>query len=224
MDTRGAYTARRAAALSGVPISTVHYWAREDILCPSVSPDKVKLWSYADLMGLRIIYWLRSEKDGPEGTIRRSSMPTVKRALKQLSGFADADLWSVEHGSGLRVDRSGRVYVWPRSEEPVHDWQVLLGREVIDLAEPFPTSGETKGPDLRAPRPTLRILPGKLSGAPHVEATRIETESLWALRSRGFSAEIIRGMYPGLEAVALREALDLEAQLQRNLRGHRVAA
>jgi MerR HTH family regulatory protein len=57
--SKGAYPADRAAALSGVPKSTIHYWAREEILVPSISAEKVKLWSYPDLMGLRIIYWLR---------------------------------------------------------------------------------------------------------------------------------------------------------------------
>lgn len=55
MVQRGAYPADRAAALSGVPVSTVHWWARHDVLVPSISAQRVKLWSYPDLMGLRII-------------------------------------------------------------------------------------------------------------------------------------------------------------------------
>src|SRR4051794_16328897 len=62
MDLQGAYTADRAAALSGVPKSTIHWWARNDILIPKVSSTKVKLWSYGDLMSLRVIYWLRRKK------------------------------------------------------------------------------------------------------------------------------------------------------------------
>lgn len=56
MDVVGAYTADRAAALSGVPKSTIHYWARKEVLVPSISPERVKLWSYTDLLGLRTIY------------------------------------------------------------------------------------------------------------------------------------------------------------------------
>ena len=40
---RGAYPAERAAALSGVTLSTVHWWARNDVLVPSVSVERVKL-------------------------------------------------------------------------------------------------------------------------------------------------------------------------------------
>lgn len=39
MDAVGAYTADRAAALSGVPKSTIHWWARHDVLVPSVSAN-----------------------------------------------------------------------------------------------------------------------------------------------------------------------------------------
>jgi DNA-binding transcriptional MerR regulator len=45
MDLLGAYAADRAAALSGVPQSTIHWWARNEILIPSVSAERVKLWS-----------------------------------------------------------------------------------------------------------------------------------------------------------------------------------
>ncbi len=49
----GCYDARRTAALSGVPRSTVYDWARKGIVVPSISPEREKLWSYADLMALR---------------------------------------------------------------------------------------------------------------------------------------------------------------------------
>jgi uncharacterized protein (DUF433 family) len=87
MDGVGAYTGDRAAALSGVPKSTIHWWARNDVLVPSVSATRVMLWSYADLMGLRVIYWLRQRKTTKLGVeVPRTSMPAVRRALKQLRG------------------------------------------------------------------------------------------------------------------------------------------
>jgi hypothetical protein len=112
-ERRGAYTADRAAALSGVPKSTVHYWARTEILVPTVSSVRVKLWSYPDLMGLRTIYWLRQTKravDGPE--IPRTTMPAVRRALEALRRL-DLTLWTEDRGPAVLVDRAGRVYVRP---------------------------------------------------------------------------------------------------------------
>jgi hypothetical protein len=49
------YDARRAAALSGVPLSTLYQWARRGIIEPSASAERPRLWSYADLMALRIV-------------------------------------------------------------------------------------------------------------------------------------------------------------------------
>lgn len=47
--------------------------------------------------------------------------------------------------------------------------------------------------------------------------TRLETRALSALANRGFSVDQIRAMYPFVDAVAVEEAIDLEAQLARNL-------
>lgn len=55
MESRGAYTAKRAAALSGVPKSTLHWWARERVLIPSASASKQRSWSFAELMALRTL-------------------------------------------------------------------------------------------------------------------------------------------------------------------------
>jgi hypothetical protein len=86
MEPRGAYTAERTAALSGVPKSTVHYWSRKGILIPSVSPERVKLWSYGDLMALRTIYWLRQTKRDQSGReVPRTAMKAIRRARRSSS-------------------------------------------------------------------------------------------------------------------------------------------
>jgi hypothetical protein len=76
MVPRGAYPADRAAALSGVHQSTVRSWAREALLGPCISAQKVTLWSFSDLMALRIIHWLRQTKAAPDGAaVPRTTMP-----------------------------------------------------------------------------------------------------------------------------------------------------
>ena len=95
--------------------------------------------------------------------------------------------------------------------------QRVINDEWLDLIAPFST-GESRGPDLYAPRPSLRIIPGKLSGSPHIEKTRIETIALAALEVRGLSESKIAKLYPLAPRHAIDEALDLEHQLQGNLR------
>jgi uncharacterized protein (DUF433 family) len=215
MDVLGAYTADRAAALSGVPKSTIHWWARHDVVVPSVSPTKVMLWSYADLMALRVIYWLRQRKTTALGVeIPRTSLPSVRRALKELR-VLDLALWDRDRPTVL-VDTHGRVHL--QRDERVQNLvgQVVSG-DVLDLIAPFSTSEGTNGPDLIAPRAELRIVPGKLSGSPHVVHTRLETRALAALVADGFDVAGIHRLYPYVTSPQIEQALELERQLDENL-------
>lgn len=215
---RGAYPADRAAALSGVPLSTVHYWARKEILVPSVSPERVKLWSFADLMALRIIYWLRQPKSTADGhDVRRSGMEDVKYALIQLDEL-DLGLWSEDAGPSVSVDRAGNVIVRAGDErEAAHRQRRLSLADEFDVTAPFVSIEGGRGPDLHSPRPTLRIVPGKLGGSPHVAHTRLESQAVAALDTRGLPVDKIYRLYPDVSTEAIDEALDLEAQLRRNL-------
>jgi uncharacterized protein (DUF433 family) len=219
---RGAYPADRAAALSGVPLSTVHWWARHEILVPSISAQRVKLWSYPDLLSLRTIYWLRQTKKAPDGAeVPRTAMPAVRRALQQL---AELDLrpWNEEKtGPAISVDRQGNVIVLasPDAEGPHRQRALAVAEEdLLNVTDPFQTVEGARGPDLHAPRPRLRIVPGKLGGSPHVMHTRLESQALGALAASGLPAAKIYALYPRIEHEAIDDALDLERQLSRNLR------
>jgi uncharacterized protein (DUF433 family) len=227
MTQRGAYPADRAAALSGVPISTVHWWARNDVLVPSISAQQIKLWSYPDLMGLRIIYWLRQVKHAPDGAaIPRNAMPAVRRALAQLAEL-DLRLWSEETGPNVQVDRSGNVFVASEPDPEAANRQRALktgGADLLDVLDPFLSGKGSRGPNLLRPRPMLRIVPGKLGGSPHVVHTRLESQALGALATNGLSVNKIYRLYPAVEPQAIDDALDLERQLEQNLRPALAAA
>src|SRR5713101_3420490 len=102
-----AYPAERAAPLAGVPKSTLHYWASNGIWTPSVSPEKVRLWSLSDLAMLRVIYWLRraDKQIGPdELPIPRTKMAQVRAAVQRVLG----NELSVET-TRVFVDAKGKV-------------------------------------------------------------------------------------------------------------------
>ena len=61
------------------------------------------------------------------------------------------------------------------------------------------------------------MVPGRLSGSPHVVHTRLETLTLYALDRDGLDAASIRTLYPYVSEKQLEEALDLERQLAKNL-------
>ncbi len=221
MVQRGAYPADRAAALSGVPLSTVHWWARHNVLMPSISAQRIKLWSYPDLMGLRIIYWLRQVKEASDGAaVPRTAMPAVRRALQQLAEL-DMALWSEDTGPTVRVDRGGNIIVAsaPEPEAPHRQRALNAGADdLLSVTDPFRALEGSRGPDLLRPRPLLRIVPGKLGGSPHVLHTRLESQALGALAESGLPEAKIYRLYPGVDPEAIDDALDLERQLARNLR------
>jgi uncharacterized protein (DUF433 family) len=197
-----------------VPKSTVHYWARREILVPSISDVRIKLWSYSDLMSLRTIAWLRATKTAPDGQdVPGSAMRAVRRALSELAGL-DLDLWSEDVGPSVAVDRGGNIVLDAQAHPQHVGGQRLLDADQFQLLRPFEITRELRGPDLVAPRPRLRIVPGKLSGAPHVHRTRIETEALAALARRGLTSERIVALYPVIETADVCDALDLENDLQ----------
>ena len=132
--------------------------------------------------------------------------------LQELS----LDPFSDDGRSSVVVDRRGEIFV--RSESGLArpaSRQVML--DVLDVIAPFPTEPGMRGPDLREPRPHLRIIPGKLSGEPHLAETRLETQALAALARRGVSVADILVLYPFASRAGVEEALDLEDQLSKNV-------
>jgi uncharacterized protein (DUF433 family) len=209
----GCYEAGRAAALSGVPKTTVYWWASHDVVVPSVSSSREKLWSYADLMALRIVSWLRHPK---EGRLPASPMRQVRDALALLARNG-MDLWSRDEAVACRilVDGAGAIFVG--TDDGVLDLRghpAVLPEEALDLTGPFIKDGSI-GPDLIRPRPHLRIVPSKVCGEPHLEHSRITTLSVAALARRGYSIGQISDLYEKPGAV-VAEALDLERQLSAN--------
>ncbi len=208
----GCYDARRAAALSGVPVSTVYYWARNEVVVPSVSPTRQKLWSYADLMALRIVYWLRHPKPGQAGVVPASPMPQVREALEELEDRG-LDIWAEKpHGSGtpLRVNIDGMVYLADGWTAGTHGQLSLV--PMLDLLGPF-GMGDQHGPDLIRPRPSLRIVPGKVSGEPHLVGSRITTRSVAALHRRFGELAPVAALYPEAPPETIEQAIDLEHSL-----------
>lgn len=218
--SRGAYDAWRTAALSGVPASKLHYWARTGFYVPSVSAaPRVRLWSWPDLLALRAIDWLRlgSEHSGDARVHPRE----IKAALLELAhaGVPAEMLSTIEVGKS-----AGKVFYRMNGSwlHAAPDRQSSI--EMVNLVSSF-SRGKSAGPDLVVPKPLLRIIPGKLHGEPHIRDTRIPTATLHALALRGYSRETIAGLYPDLTVEELLQALDFEASLpQRPARNERATA
>jgi uncharacterized protein (DUF433 family) len=208
----GCYEAPRAAALSGVPARTVYDWAKKEIVVPSISREREMLWSYADLMALRIVSWLRHPKGQAGGQVPAAAMLRVREALAELR-HRRLDLW--DGGSGttpLVVARDGKIHIIDDGTVSDLSGQLRAG-EVLDLLGPFESGEGGAGPDLRRPRPHLMIVPGKCAGEPHLEGTRLTTSAIAALVDRGFGLNDVARLYPDEPIDGLAEAIDLERSL-----------
>ena len=209
---QGCYEGPRAAALSGVPVSTVYRWARSGVVEPSVSSKRVKLWSYADLMALRIVYWLCHTKSGPARDVAAGRVARVREALAELERRG-LDIWDdrgAQPGSPLRVDSSAEIWVVADGVAAADEQQALHG--ALDLLGPFEFGGR-RGPDLLRPRPSLRIIPGKVSGEPHLAGSRVTTRVAAALHENIPDVERIADLYPGIHARSVGEAIEFEQSL-----------
>jgi uncharacterized protein (DUF433 family) len=166
-------------------------------------------------MGLRTIYWLRRGKTTESGVdVPATSMGAVRAALVSLAEL-NLPLWHGDRPTVL-VNGEGRVYLDTPGAVQTVEGQIASG-ELLDLIAPFSTSEGARGPDLHCPRAQLRIVPGKLSGSPHIVGTRVETRAIAALLDDGYDAAQVGELYPYLSAEQIDEALDLERQLAQNL-------
>jgi uncharacterized protein (DUF433 family) len=211
---RGCYEAPRAAALSGVPQRTVYQWAKVGLVVPSVSHVREMLWSYGDLLTMRLVDWLRRPKtrDADGIDLARTAMPVIRSTL---AGLGD-DLWR-SSAAGLvepliQVTPDGRVYA---GEPPISGDGVEPFPELLDLFAPFSGYEGRQGPDLRRPRPRLRIVPGKVSGEPHLAGSRLTTVTVASLAEQGYELDEIVALYPREDPGGIADALALERELAR---------
>lgn len=164
------------------------------------------MWSYGDVLVLRLIDWLRQDKD--PGSFPRSPMARIRALLSSVEALGEV----LEEGLPVAVDSTGTIVLHLDGIQHIPVGRAALQARMgldLDLLLPY----RDRGPDLRWPRPSLRIIPGKLSGQPHVGETRIETAALAALSARGFTSLDIIELYPVLTLDNVAEAIQLEQQI-----------
>ena len=213
---RGVYAAPRASALAGVPLRTLYEWARQAVVIPSISPEKVKLWSWSDLVAARAVYWLRHPGAERQATPMRHIRALIERIESEEVSLGQA---LVSQEFILAVDPAGTPHLQIEGvlTEARGDCQQRVSEDVArDFLAPFSIEDGIVGPHLLRPAQGIRIVPGKLSGEPHVRDTRIETRVMSALWDRGFRLEQLAELYPDAGEPAIKRAVRLERQLRRN--------
>lgn len=211
---RGRYAAERASQLSGVPKSTVYDWRRENVFQPDFTAAKPVMWSYRDLVLLRLLAWLRQG-----GMTRPTAAAKVGFVKSQLSSGADVRLIHATRMDVVLNDGQGATFDDDRDNLlPSVDFYRLLA--TFDLHEPIEElrsarRGPIWAPDLVTPSDHSFISPWVMAGDPCIERTRIPTSAVHALRrDRALPVEAIVELYPGLTMEAAEDAISLERRLR----------
>jgi DNA-binding transcriptional MerR regulator len=102
---RRAYTSREAAQVSGVPFFTIDYWGRTKFLEPTIAKGegrgkgRQRMYSYADIIRLRIARELREQK---------VSLETLRAIIRKLGSIPGelSEAPFVVVGSEVEIARS----------------------------------------------------------------------------------------------------------------------
>ena len=138
----GCYEGSRAAALSGVPVSTVYLWARTGIVEPLgvAHEDQVVVLRRSHGVADRLL--APPSQEGSGSNIAASPMASVRKALAELE-HRGLDIWDdsgARPDSPLRVDSSANIVVVGGEDVSRVDGQQLLAG-TLDLLGPFESDG-----------------------------------------------------------------------------------
>ncbi len=205
---RGRYSADRTSQLSGIPRSTVYDWQRAGIYRPDFLYASPMMWSYRDLVYLRLLAWLRNL--GMDRPVAAERVTTIKQAV--TAGDTIQRLRSDGHIVLVDDETDHRF----SGENVLPSLAELLGE--FDLLEPIRELGDRPlwGPDLVTPSDHTYISPWVMAGEPCIEETRIPTATVWTLRiERGLDVGRIIDLYPGLDEATVKDAWHLEDRLRK---------
>jgi DNA-binding transcriptional MerR regulator/uncharacterized protein (DUF433 family) len=208
---RGQYAAERAAQLAGVPVRTLYYWASEGLLIPDYT-GRPMLWSYRDLVFVRLFTWLRSRRLAPH---------EVSLYIDEVRQAVSADDNDIRH---VRAAQR-RVLLGDEHFDRLtgEGFLPLLVHylDAFNLVGPLniPELGRSRvwGPNLIRPSAHTAISPWVMSGDPCIRRSRLPTASVFALnQERGLAPVEIVDLYRGAitEAAAI-DAIELEHRLRR---------
>jgi len=200
-----AFPVHLASALSGATVNQLAYWRKttassEPLLVPSAAKSGRFLYSWADVVALRTIVYLRQEK----------SLPRIRKAVATLARLEESD-W--EHLAGYRLIGTPATIVVQTPNGLLMDLEkepgTMLERVLMrDILEPFETVDGRSVLALLNPKPHLSVDPGILGGYPVIAGTRVPYDVVAGLAEDGYSGADIVELYPSVAAAAVADAAE----------------
>lgn len=206
-----AFTADHVCRLTGLSARQLGYWDATGFFSPTLLNEHRRrafgrIYSFRDLVGLRVIALLRKKYAVPLQELRKVGAWLSER---------HEDPWST-----LQFSVAGRKVAFHDPEAGIPTEPRGEGQRIFDIAlEPIAASMEEAASQLRQRR---RGQIGSIERNRHVvhnahviAGTRIPTSAIWNLHDAGYrSGDIIRE-YPRLKPKDVRAALAFEARRRR---------
>jgi uncharacterized protein (DUF433 family)/DNA-binding transcriptional MerR regulator len=192
-----------ASVLTGATVPQLAYWRRrtnsaEPLLVPEGRRAGRYLYSWADVVALRSIVYLRQEK----------SLPRIRRAVDRLRQLEAAD-W--KHLSAYRLISTESTIVVQTPSGQLLDLERQPGtvlEEVLmrDVLGPFQTSSGRSVPPLERPRPRITVDPSVLGGYPVIAGSRVPFDVVAQLAEDDLEPAEIIAIYPSVDPESIDDA------------------
>lgn len=204
----GVYTSRQVSRLSAVPVRSLGYWRKTDLVAPRIergAPGHPALYTYIDLCELRVIAQLRREG---------LALQRIRKAIRYLkSELTTGESWYRAYK--LRTD-GFRLFTLIRADDQRSDLvtvetgapQKVVVVYVGDIVKQFETDPDLA--HLREFSSAVDIRPDVLAGAPVVRHTRIGTGLIASLLAGGWTKEMVVRAYPTLTPEGVEKARRFE--------------
>lgn len=199
-----------ASVLTGATVAQLAYWRKNTPSAPALLVPEGKrggryLYSWADVVALRSIVYVRSEK----------SLPRIRRAVATLRAL-EAEEWT-HLASYTLISSKKSIFVRTPTGQLLdvgeHPGTVLEEILMRDVLEPFETRTGRDVPALKRPRPHITVDPGVLGGYPVLAGTRVPFDAVAALASENLDVAEIRMIYPSARGEAIHDALAFAKQV-----------
>jgi DNA-binding transcriptional MerR regulator len=202
-----AFSEEQVERLSGLTKAQLRYWDRTGFFQPKYADENrrfvfSRLYSFKDLVALRVLGLLRNEHSVP--------LQHLRKVAEKLSHLAD-DRWT---GTTLYVLNRKVVFHEPGTDLPR---EVLSGQYVIGITMKAIISAAAKDIDKLHRRDPKKI--GTVERSPHINrnhwvigGTRIPTATIRRFKEAGYTIEKILREYPDLRPQDIKAALLHEEQ------------
>ncbi len=209
-----AFSVDQVSKLTGLSHRQIRYWDNTDFFHPTYADEKRRphgrVYSFRDVVGLRVIAQLRKERGIPFGRLRQ-----LGKWLDENFDEPWAELRFYVVGKNVRFD-DPRIGARRAGETPA---QIVMDTiEMDDIRAELEREAERLRD--RTPAEIGQIYQNRFvsHNYPLVAGTRIRTEAIWNFHEAGYDIEGIIRQYPRLEKE------DVEAAIEHERRARQLAS